>query len=852
MMMLFLLSYKAEAGCSILSSSMIEIYNTLSLEITSTEADPESAFVALSSGPGELIFLSSSSVQVSNTSSQSISVFFTDVGEYSVLVSCDSGNSSSNYSVGELNLISSSEWPNDIGDEFAFNLSFQDGLQANTTYSCLMSLFDSNNDEVSSRLEGTLEVVAFDSSCSFTGLRVKNQGNYTVGINITIQSESQSGYTMQEYESESFTVNSSITSISLDINETVDAYKSLSQLLTVYGDNDQEFLDGYSVVLSVSDGSDIGGIGEYYDVFNSTAILDFYLATSDSIILTVEVMANDGNSIQYQDYNLTVNSGLFVIEPISDMKSSEHFTLQASIKTASNEDIEDYKLGDYNLTIELQGVDYSGTVFEVDGNEYFGIYTQGQASGLINITDVRVLSSGYFTFVFSASSLAVSDTESNYFVCKNSVADLAYSYPMPSNYFTFDIELEVIGDDGNLYLDEANITITENSDLGLEGILYYQTYTGNLTVKDLYFIRPGEAWLTIMVNDYEQNVEFTVNQSKLLITSFTSPKDSACFNLTAEVFDSFEYNIDQLFEHTLNLTLIPTGDNSGTVIEGDLELTKTGVFNFSDLKILSSGNFILKVQSENLQDAETEEFFVENRPLYAEITTEFENITVFEEFEIEVKLFGEDWNTFLGSETVTLLSSPEFMILNNDLLYFNNESIYFTAYARKSGTFHLNVTVANGASNFFSQELWVTVNKAYIELQAEPNPTNSLTKFKIQAFIVSESGQLLENADGIEIELSINCTEYVNCTQPALDDFIEVQDGIGNSSELRILSWGYFEIQACGHDLHHASIVLGEIRNFVIESVIKVSKESFTIYEDIQVEVLLYGDDGLEYFGETK
>lgn len=180
-----------------------------------------------------------------------------------------------------------------------------------------MSLFDSNNEDVSSRLEGTLDVVANDSSCSFTGLRIKNQGNYTVSVNVSIQSESQSGTTLQDFESDWFSVNSSITRISLDVNDTVDAYKSLSQVLTVYGDNDQEFLDGYSVVLSVSDGSNIGGLIDYFDVFNTTFELDFYLVTSGSVVLTVEVAANDGNSIQYQDYNLTVNSGVFVIETIN-------------------------------------------------------------------------------------------------------------------------------------------------------------------------------------------------------------------------------------------------------------------------------------------------------------------------------------------------------------------------------------------------------------------------------------------------------------------------------------------------------------------------------------------------------
>lgn len=111
---------------------------------------------------------------------------------------------------------------------------------------------------------------------------------------------------------------------------------------------------------------------------------------------------------------------------------------------------------------------------------------------------------------------------------------------------------------------------------------------------------------------------------------------------------------------------------------------------------------------------------------------------------------------------------------------------------------------------------------------------------------------LLENADGVGIELGINCSQFVNCTQPALDSFVVTANGVANSTELRILSWGYFEVVACGDELHCGSIVLGEIHNFVKESVVKVSKDEFTIYEIVQAEVVLYGDDGLEYFGETE
>lgn len=99
--------------------------------------------------------------------------------------------------------------------------------------------------------------------------------------------------------------------------------------------------------------------------------------------------------------------------------------------------------------------------------------------------------------------------------------DYEYTTSIPSNYFPFEIDFEV-RDGGTYYLDEVNITISENSQLGLGGTLFYQTTTGKVIASDLYFEKPGEASLSLIVNEVEKILEFTVNQSKLVFPSFIS------------------------------------------------------------------------------------------------------------------------------------------------------------------------------------------------------------------------------------------------------------------------------------------------------------------------------------------
>lgn len=199
---------------------------------------------------------------------------------------------------------------------FDFTLTFNNGLQVDTEYNCSLSLLNSTGSDYSDRLVGTTEKQGVGSVCSFNSLRVKNKGTYLLSILIIIHSDNQTGNTNQTYETSTFVVSSEITSISFSLGSTVDTYKDLSPLLTVKGNDDVDYLDGYSVSLTMSDDSSVVTTGSLTDIETSTKTLNFYLKTSGSVVLTVNATSADETSSVSETYNLTVNPAIFVFSSI--------------------------------------------------------------------------------------------------------------------------------------------------------------------------------------------------------------------------------------------------------------------------------------------------------------------------------------------------------------------------------------------------------------------------------------------------------------------------------------------------------------------------------------------------------
>ena len=142
--------------------------------------------------------------------------------------------------------------------------------------------------------------------------------SYILSVFINIRHKDQEGYTNQTHNSSIFEVTSKIISISLDISSSVDAYNDLEPVLTVKGNNNVDYLDGYSVSFTMSDNSTVITKESFSNINTTSTPLNFYFITSGSTIMTVKVTSTDDQSnFQTKDYSLDVSPAIFVFTNIN-------------------------------------------------------------------------------------------------------------------------------------------------------------------------------------------------------------------------------------------------------------------------------------------------------------------------------------------------------------------------------------------------------------------------------------------------------------------------------------------------------------------------------------------------------
>ena len=152
----------------------------------------------------------------------------------------------------------------------------------------------------------------------FTSLRVIKKGSYILSVFINIRHKDQEGYTNQTHNSSIFEVTSKIISISLDISNSVDAYNDLEPVLIVRGNNNVDYLDGYSVSFTMSDNSTVITKESFSNIYTTSKPLNFYFRTSGYTIMTVKVTSTDDQSnFQTKDYSLDVSPAIFVFTNIN-------------------------------------------------------------------------------------------------------------------------------------------------------------------------------------------------------------------------------------------------------------------------------------------------------------------------------------------------------------------------------------------------------------------------------------------------------------------------------------------------------------------------------------------------------
>lgn len=167
--------------------------------------------------------------------------------------------------------------------------------------------------------------------------------------------------------------------------------------------------------------------------------------------------------------------------------------------------------------------------------------------------------------------------------------------------------------------------------------------------------------------------------------------------------------------HAISLTVEydNTVANSGTNLAAytvPQNTESSGSYTFNGLLFLSSGKFRLKVSSSGLTDSYTSYYTITNYVKTITITSEA-SWSAYLKFTVVASLKGDDENTFILSETLTLPTSS-IIVIDSSPLVTTSGSATFTLYAIQSGALSISITGTEKTSNTVS----VNIYKAKLEV----------------------------------------------------------------------------------------------------------------------------------------
>ena len=410
-----------------------------------------------------------------------------------------------------------------IGDLLTYFVFIDNELVSDLDFEYSLSLLDSSK-MASTNINGVLKNSSSSNSTTFDQFRIIRKGNYYLLTNILIKDKNSNQYKFP-FESSSFSITSSITSMQLKCSPQPEQFIDESCSLDVFGNNNVSYLDGFSVSLNTSDGSTLGNWINILDVKSSSTDLKFYYTSFGVLNLEVSVSSTDKQiftlhkSIDVQASNFLISD--LKVKFIQDITSETSFNIELTIKSASGSKINFERLANPDIGLEIcnNTSEYSGKKLKINEKIYENSFTFKLTSNPFTLENLKILSSGNFYFIFSTSSIYIPPKKSNNIKVINKVTKIIFLTPSPSNFFDFNIEFELYGDDDLLFIGDSVLKISENSNLGLIGELNYKTTnTGKITSSPLYFLGSGEAELKFDIDSFSSSTNFTVYQSKIILT----------------------------------------------------------------------------------------------------------------------------------------------------------------------------------------------------------------------------------------------------------------------------------------------------------------------------------------------
>lgn len=488
----------------------------------------------------------------------------------------------------------------------------------------------------------------------------------------------------------------------------------------------------------------------------------------------------------------------------------------------------------------------------------------GTASGLM------ILSSGIFEFSSTYESWGVTKYTTSSIT--NYVKSISKNVTPSSNYYTyfeFSVKVDLTGDDDAIFILSVTISISDTSGGTLSGDLSETVSTGTHTFSSLYYALDGDYDWSIYTNSGSVSLphSITIQKSVIIMTIIESIDSSDdLFTVSISIKDTAEGTLESSYSHSIVLSLVGQEDGttpqSGTIwTYSEPQSTSSGTLSFENLKILSSGTFIIKASSSGLEDAESIVYDVKNKVKTIKITTTYSDITTYMNFDVKVCLFGEDDKDFLLDATITLTADPD--IGTTDPKSASSSCATFTVYTSIFSNIVFSATTNKDIEEVTCEDLTVVINKPKLKItfksdgeEVFPKASSEIFGILVEVYDLSFTN-VLTLADGIVIKLENACTsdETISCSGLGLTSVIgdlTLSSGSVLLENTQILSSGVFIFTASKTDFISYEYETEFIENTVDGILIKLPEASFYTYFNYDIEITLTGEDGEDFLLQTE
>ena len=319
--------------------------------------------------------------------------------------------------------------------------------------------------------------------CSFTNLKVLSSGTFYIQV-------SSKDENVNTTKTSTFNVTNTVLSISISTNiASPTAYFDFSTTITITGADNNNYLGNCNITVTEDTANDLGGALSGLPT-NGTIALNMFFKSEGLKKLTASCGGVSGS------LNITVLQEKLSISMSSPPPSKSNETFSLTVKVTDDKgNIESTanNPNGHNISLALIPISsaYSGNV----------IYNNNQSlttsNGVCTFSNLKILSSGTFYISASSEILDMGTANTTNLTITNTISKIVHLVSISSiaTYFSFDIKVDLYGEDNNSFIENATVDLS-TSDNSLHGELELNIITGSDTFT-VYFSNNAASVITI-------------------------------------------------------------------------------------------------------------------------------------------------------------------------------------------------------------------------------------------------------------------------------------------------------------------------------------------------------------------